>query len=278
MATTLLTSQPRILPRQISHEASAILVTSQSFRRAVPPADRTDPLRPVERRDLWKACGPVVDEIELAGVNLPSHEACGNFQNWALLDPHRLLIAVGQAHDRTVNEQRERLFVQATWTALRAHADHVTDAGKLLTHVGRTVWCDSVGGQFISLAVALVDTIGGRVDLAIAGQGLAMRIRASSCRPVRFGQPPIGFEPDADYQCETLELRPRERLALAVGTPTRESDPWGKHVAKVFQGLDAPTHRQMSASEALARIRSVPAKQFAGNGENAVSVAVIRRR
>jgi hypothetical protein len=184
------------------------------------------------------------------------------------------LVAVGQIHHQAAaqNSCASNLASKA-WAALRAHAEHVDDAGRLLTNVNRTLEIESVGGQFFSLNVALVDTVGGRVELAMAGKCLALRIRASSCRPIRLGQPPMGDGPNEIYTGEVLELHPRERLALVAGLPSRAIESWDQRLAGLFQGLDAPTHRQMTASEALGRLRSA----FAGRGSNKPGMALVRR-
>jgi hypothetical protein len=171
------------------------------------------------------------------------------------------------------------MVAQAAWSAIRAHALHTRDAGKLLSLAAQTVWSAREVAIRAAVAVALVDTAGGQVSIALAGDCLAWRIRAASCEQFTIRQPLLGAAPEFAYLSHAFELSLRERLILAVDDTAERSPRLATNIAATFSHLDAETHRRMTASDAVAIVCEHYERAASSAAACAsASVAAIRRR
>jgi hypothetical protein len=254
-----------------------------------PTGRGTDPLRPA--REFCRAGGlarrgnsrpmfaPMLEEIELDAWS--SHEPTlgGNFHDWMLVEGGRVLVMMGQAVATEPCDSIETvLTAQAAWTAVRAHAQHTDDAGQLLSLAGRTLWTNPTMYQMASIAVAIVDTVGGSTSLAIAGDCLAWRVRAAKCERLACDQPPLGAEANYSYAAYDFALSLRERLLMVADDRAYRPTKFAASVADSFKHLDAESHRRMTASDALATIRHRFEHESAGDLLASASIAAVRRR
>jgi hypothetical protein len=252
---------------------------SKSKRR--PPECSTNSRSPAMRlRAQLPAFAPLLEELEIAGWSASGSPPRGNFHDWLLLGNDRVLVVAGHAASAEATDADESALVaQAAWSAIRAHALHTRDAGKLLSFAAQTVWCAPEAAIRAAVAVALVDTSGGQVNIALAGDCLAWRIRAASCEQFLICQPSLGLSSDFAYMSQSFELSLRERLILAVDdTPVRPPR-LATTIASTFSHLDAETHRRMTAADAVALV-SGHYEPAAPNSPTATSasIAAIRRR
>jgi hypothetical protein len=165
----------------------------------------------------------------------------------------RVLVMAGHAADAELLDPDESAFVaQAAWTAIRAHAVHTRDAGTLLSLASQTVWSSAEAAVRATVAVALVDTAGGRVSVALAGDCLAWRIRAASCEQLSVRQPHFGTSAEFAYLSNSYDLSLRERLILAADDTPQRSPRVASAIATSFSQLDAESHRRMTAADAVA--------------------------
>jgi len=222
---------------------------------------------------------PLLEEVELAGWSSHRQAISGNFHDWLLLDDSRVLVTVGRAVGiELVDPIEAALVAQATWTAIRAHARHTSDAGTLLSLAAHTLWPLPAAGQQTEAAVALIDTMGGYVSVAVAGDCLAWRIRAATCEPLGGQQPPLGTDHNFPYRSYESELCLRERLVLVADNPLVRTEKLVASIESDFTHLDAETHRRMTAPEALGLVRQRLEHHSHDDPLAAASVAVIRRR
>jgi hypothetical protein len=222
---------------------------------------------------------PLLEEIELAGWSSHRQTLSGNFHDWLLLDDGRLLVTVGRTVGTELCDPIEAALVaQATWTAIRAHARHTSDAGTLLSLAARTLWPLPDAQQQTEAAVALMDTVGGRVSVAVAGDCLAWRVRAATCEPLGEQQPPLGTSNSFAFRSYEFELCLRERLVLVADNPLLRTEKLVAAIESDFTHLDAETHRRMAAPEALTLVRRRFEQRAQQDALAAVSLAVIRRR
>jgi hypothetical protein len=191
-----------------------------------------------------------------------------------------LLVTVGHAADPESRDPTEMaLAAQAAWTAIRSHALHTRDAGKLLSLAAQTVWTAPEAAIRAAVAVALVDTTGGQVSMALAGDCLAWRIRAASCEQFTIRQPLLGSAAEFAYLSHAFELSLRERLILAVDDATERPPRLSANIAASFTHLDAETHRRMTASDAVALVcQHYERSATASPPTTSASIAAIRRR
>jgi hypothetical protein len=170
------------------------------------------------------------------------------------------------------------LIAQAAWAAIRAHALHVRDAGTLLSLAARSLWPMPQATQHVAVAVALVDSVGGRVSLAVAGDCLLWRVRAATIEQLSKHQPPLGTTCDFSYHAHELELSLRERLLLVADQPTRRTKLLVSSIETAFKRLDSQSHRRMTSTDAVALVREQFDSEDECDTQTSASIVAVRRR
>jgi Stage II sporulation protein E (SpoIIE) len=267
------------LPPRLSFGSRPPSTTSRSKRNA--PQTRTPSCSVNSRlRAQLPAFAPLLEEIEIAGCSCNRFPQRGNFHDWMLLGSDRVLVMAGHAANPEPQDPEEpALVAQAAWTAIRAHAVHTRDAGTLLSLAAQTVWSTPEAAIRAAVAVALVDTGGGRVSVALAGDCLAWRIRAASCEQFTIRQPLLGAAAEFAYLSHSFELSLRERLILAVDDTLLRPARLASGIASSFSHLDAESHRRMTAADAVALVCEHYDRAPAASAEStSASIAAIRRR
>jgi hypothetical protein len=225
---------------------------------------------------------PLLEETELAGWSSHRKFLAGTFHDWRLLDDGRVLVSVAQAaaaspNDRPNDRLTLALAAQAAQTAVRAHALHTEDAGMLLQLVARTLG-QGPADEHVSLAVALIDGVGGEVNLAIAGDCLVWRVRAARQEQLPCDQPPLGAESHFAYAAQEFALSLRERLLLVADNPACRSARFAASITAQFSRLNAESHRRMLAADALAIVQTRCEQELAADSRASASVVAVRRR
>jgi hypothetical protein len=186
---------------------------------------------------------------------------------------------VGQAATTEACDSIETALVaQAAWTAVRAHAHHTDDAGRLLSLAARTLWTNPTMHQQASVAAAIVDSVGGSASLAIAGDAIACRVRASAWEQMPSDEPALGAETHFSYTAREFALSLRERLILVADHPAYRPAKFVSSLTADFARSDAESHRRMTASDALAIARSRCERAMNENPLASASIVALRRR
>ena len=224
------------------------------------------------------AFAPLLEETELAGWSSHRGFLSGSFYDWRLLDDGRVLVSVAQAAATLPTDRLAlALAAQATQAAIRAHALHTEDAGSLLQLAARSLGLGEMD-EHVSAAVALVDGVGGSVNLAIAGDCLVWRVRAAVWEQLPCDQPPLGVEANFAYAAHEFALSLRERLLLVADNPTQRTTRFAASLSAHFERLDVESHRRMTAADALAIVQSRCEQVLATNPRASASVVAVRRR
>ncbi len=219
-----------------------------------------------------------MEETEFAGWSSHRNLVAGGFFDWRLLDDGRVLACVAQVATLLPSDRLSlALSAQAAQTAIRAHALHTEDAGTLLQLAARTLGIVDRDQQ-VSLAVALVDGVGGSVNLAIAGDCLVWRVRAARWEQLPSDQPPLGVETNFAYAAHDFALSLRERLLLAADNPAHRSPRFADSITGQFSRLAAEAHRRMTAADALAIVQTRVEQEWASNPKASANVVAVRRR
>ena len=225
------------------------------------------------------AFAPLLEELEVAGWSSDRRLLSGNFHDWSLLDNRTLLVMAGQAIAAESNESIDAveaaLVAQGAWASIRAHAHHAGDAGTLLSLAARSLWSNV--GVGLKAAVALVDLEGGQASVAVAGDCLALRVRATGCEQIATRQPALGAESDFSYLSHSVQLSLRERMVLIADEPQRAGKLSNK-IAATFSRLDAETHRRMMAADTVAIIRDLYDQETDAEQCATASMVAVRRR
>jgi Stage II sporulation protein E (SpoIIE) len=220
----------------------------------------------------------LLEETELAGWSSERDFLGGTFHDWRLMDDGRVLICVGQAAATLPTDRLSlALAAQAAQAAIRAHSIHTEDAGELLQLAGRTLGLGE-RNEHVSLAVALVDGVGGEVNLAIAGDCLVWRVQAARWEQMPCDQPPLGVEARFPYAAHEFALSLRERVLLVADSSAHRSPRFVPSLSARFTRLDAESHRRMTAGDALAIVQARCEVELAADQRASASVVAVRRR
>ena len=242
---------------------------------------RSDPLRTADRaiqrrRHQLPAFAPLLEEFEIAGWSSHRDELAGNFHDWLPLADGGVLVALGKAVESAASDPVDATLVaQSIWTAIRSHALHTGDAGTIVSLISKTWGSGSIGGAAASVAIGIVDPIGRRIHVAVAGHCLAIRVRAATCETLRTNGFPVGAQPATHYSCQQFELRPRERFVLFTAMNASAAMEIENSIGRHFVNVSAESHRKMTATETLKHLRRVV--QNLGDTASA-SGLVVRRR
>jgi Stage II sporulation protein E (SpoIIE) len=222
---------------------------------------------------------PLFEEVELDGWSSDPQSLGGNFHDWTLLNGSRVLVMVGQATGVEPWDPMEAaLIAQSAWTAARAHARHTNDAGCLLTLVAQTLWTNPTMYQQVSLAVAIIDVVGGSASLASAGECLGWRVRAATCEQLSLDEPALGAGAKHAYRAHNFSLSLRERLLLLADHSAYRPSKIVDSIVVGFTQLAAESHRRMTASDALAIVRQRYECEIQDSQFASASVVAVRRR
>jgi hypothetical protein len=220
---------------------------------------------------------PLLEELEIAGWSSHGRLLTGNFHDWMLVGGDRLVVLVGRAAvPESADPIEGALVSQAAWAAARALAFHASDAAEILTLASQTLWA-SPAAPVASLAVALVDVSGGFTSVAIAGDGLAWRVRAATCEQLAIHQPPVGTASSFSYFSQSFQLALRERLILVADHSLPNRPKLEASLTARFSHLDAESHRRMGAADVVGLVRQA-FDTSGGEPARSTSIAAVRRR
>jgi hypothetical protein len=233
----------------------------------------------VRRNSQLPAFAPLLDELEVAGWSSHRRILGGNFHDWLTLDGRTILALAGHAvGPESMDAMDAALVAQAAWATIRAHASRVRDAGELLALAAGSLWRPANEGLQTAVAIALLDTVEGHANIAIAGDCLVWRIRASAFEQLAIRQPMLGGVSDFSYASQLIKLSVRERLLLVADNPAQRPATLALNVAGSFSRLDAESHRRMVAADALTIVRN-QYQQYASEAvAPSTSIVAVRRR
>lgn len=228
------------------------------------------------------AFAPLLEELEVAGWSSHRRMLSGNFHDWSLVEGRTLLVMAGQAvaaqSNDAIDPMEAALVAQGAWASIRSHAQHAADAGTLLSLAARSLW-PSVNTEIqASVAIALVDLDGGHASVAVAGDCLALKIRATGAEQIATSQPVLGADSDFMYLSHSIQLSLRERILLVADEPLRRPAKLVSKVASSFSRLDAESHRRMMAADAITLVREAYEQRAEENGRVTASIVAVRRR
>lgn len=225
---------------------------------------------------------PLLEELEVAGWSSHRRMLSGNFHDWLLLEGRTLLVMTGQSvptqNTDAIDPIEAALVAQGAWASIRSHAHHACDAGTLLSLAAQSLWATANLDVHTAVAIALIDLDGGRASVAMAGDCMAIKVKATGTEQIANRQPVLGSAPSFTYLSHTVQLSLRERIMLVADEPRRRPDKLMAKVASTFSRLDAEAHRRMMAADAIALVREVYEGHADENGRGAASIVAVKRR
>ncbi|MFO0791534.1 MAG: SpoIIE family protein phosphatase [Pirellulales bacterium] len=270
----------RVQSAKLNRRAAAALAATAEIE--TPAANAVASAAATRQSDQLPAFAPLLEELEVAGWSSHRRMLSGNFHDWTLLENRTLLVMAGQAVATPASEAADpmeaALVAQGAWAALRSHAQHAAEAGTLLSLAARSLWSNVNGELQMAVAIGLVDLDGGQMSVAVAGDCLAVRVRAAGCELVATRQPMLGAIADFSYLSHSVRLSLRERVVLLADDPHHRPAKLMQRVTASFARLNAETHRRMMAADAIAIVRQEFEPVAANDARPAASMVAVRRR
>lgn len=146
---------------------------------------------------LLPAESPRFDGFDVAGMNQPADQTGGDYYDWQELPSGRLLVAIA---DVTGHGIGPALVMAVCRAYSRATAPLDSDPPSLMARLNTLLCADTLGGRFITLAMASLEK-SGQVELLSAGHGPSLLYRAIDRSVEQFGGDglPLAIMPDAAY-------------------------------------------------------------------------------
>ena len=228
------------------------------------------------------AFAPLLEELEVAGWSSNRRTLSGNFHDWSIVDGRTLLVMAGHAvatgADCQIDAIEAALVAQGAWVSIRSHAQHATDAGALLSLAARSLWPIANADLQAAVAIALVDLDGGQASVAIAGDCLALRVRAAGAEQIATPQPMLGVDPNFNYVSHSMQLSLRERILLVADEALNRPAKLTSQIVSSFSRFDAEAHRRMMAADAISILRQSYEPQADETAIASASIVAVRRR
>jgi serine phosphatase RsbU (regulator of sigma subunit) len=197
---------------------------------------------------------PLVEDYELAGWTRQGGETGGDFHDWTVHSDGRLSLIVGDAEGGPLETT---LTAGAVQTCIKAHAAYGLSAGDVVTHANETLVAASPGNHQASLAYARLDPAARSLEIAIAGECLAIVVGPEGRLITSSDAPRLGQLPDYAYGSDPLRLAAGEVLLLVSGGVRRAIDNAGLRIGEAAIASLVARHLCCSAEELASRIKKL---------------------
>ena len=152
-------------------------------------------------------------ELDVAGRLAPMRAVGGDFFDFYLIDPDRLVIAIGDASGKGVSSA---MFVGMARSALKAEAARSAEPALCLTEANRALSTDNESMMFMTAFYAVLDLRTGELVYANAGHTQAYVIGPERRAEVLDADPglPMGIEEEFRFTAHHRRLAPGEAIVL----------------------------------------------------------------
>lgn len=170
---------------------------------------------------------PEVAGWDVGARLVPSRETSGDFYDLVPLPGGRWGIVIGDVADKGAGAA---LFMALSWSLIRTYlAEHPTAPARALEAVNRRLLRDTVGTEFVTTFLGVLDPGSGRLAYANAGHcpGLVLRTGGEVEWLPRTGMA-LGVVDDTAWEEEQVDLRPGDLLVLYTDGVTEAPGPGGE--------------------------------------------------
>lgn len=218
---------------------------------------------------------PAVDWLDLAAVSLPATEVGGDYYDYFVLSPSRVVLVIGDVAGHGV---ASGLLLSGLRSCLYLLEKDLADPVRVLTRLSPMIRRTTSKRMFMTLLLAVLDRDEGTLTVATAGHPPLLHGQAGRLEEVGKGAPPLGTFKDARFESEVRPLASGDLLVLYSDGLVEALDGRGREygrerlervVANVEEGRSA-----LSIREAILSDLAV----FRGSAETADDVTVVVAR
>lgn len=215
--------------------------------------------RQVEAASRWlgerlPSITPLLDDYDIAGWSKQAGELGGDFYDWSVRSDGRIWLSVGDAASSQIEAT---LTAAAVQSCLQAHAVYGHSPAALLSRVNDSLIAASPGNHQASLACALLDPARHALEIALAGDCLAIVVSPDGRLITATDAPRLGIQPEFAYHVDPLQLSSGEVMLLLTGGVSRAIDSAGLRIGEVAIASLIARHLSNSPKQHLARLQKL---------------------
>jgi sigma-B regulation protein RsbU (phosphoserine phosphatase) len=174
------------------------------------------------QEQLFPRSAPKMSGLELTGLCLPARVVSGDYYDFLKLDAHRIGLALGDICGKGISAALLMANLQASLRsnafflereAVGAPHNHVQGPGAIagLVRVLNEHICNHTSAnKFASFFYAIYDDASLTLTYCNAGHNPPIYFSNGNCRRLTSGGTVVGIFPDADFEQETIHLRPSD--------------------------------------------------------------------
>lgn len=237
------------------------LVWTRSERRRFLDSFRRDSIRSRERLRMREEIGyarriqlsmlpqrpPAVSWLNVAAVSLPATEVGGDYYDWFVLSPSRVVLVIGDVAGHGV---ASGLLLSGLRSCLYLLETDLAEPVRVLTRLSPMVRRTTGKRMFMTLLLAVLDRDQGTLTLSSAGHPPLLHGQAGRLEEVGKGAPPLGTFKDARFESEVRPLVPGDLLVLYSDGLVEALDGRGREYGR--ERLERAIARAGDAQSALA--------------------------
>jgi sigma-B regulation protein RsbU (phosphoserine phosphatase) len=216
---------------------------------------------------------PDYDEFTVFAALEPAREVGGDFYDFYFIDEDRFCICIGDVSGKGVPAA---LFMAVAKTLIKSRATDDFSTASILTHVNDELSANNKESMFVTLFIAIVNIVSGKVDYTNAGHNppyISRKNGKLQCLDARHG-PVVGAMEGMVYGEDRVELAPDDFIFLYTDGVTEAMDARNtmfsdERLAGLLEAMDGVT------AEKAVNDTVVAVKAFEGESEQTDDITVL---
>lgn len=215
-------------------------------------------------------------DCDLFAALVPAKEVGGDFYDFGFLDEAHLFMAIGDVAGKGVPAA---LFMAMTTTLLRSLQRHLQDPGQMLTRLNDELCRDNAMAMFVTLFVAVLDVLTGRLQFSNGGHNLPYVMSHGGIRTLAnpTNGLALGAFDDVTYQTSEVILHAGDGLLLYTDGVTEAMDS-SQHLLSEERLMEFLRTAGENAPDLLTQRLIDEVHRFAGGAEQSDDITVLALR
>jgi phosphoserine phosphatase RsbU/P len=191
-------------------------------------------LASVVQRKLMPPAFYAAGDMEISAHCRQSQEVGGDLYDIVPIDERRVAVINGDVSGKGLSAA---LVMSAAMVLFRAEVRNGGSASEMMTRLNRMMTETLQGEMFVTLGIAVMDCLTGRLEYASAGHMAPYLLHNGSVQLIDCSSLPIGIDEEIVYDHRTLDLLPGGRLVLYTDGVIEEMNDQGKMLG--FEGFES---------------------------------------
>lgn len=169
------------------------------------------------QEQLFPHQAPELQTLELIGRCRPARLVSGDYFDYGLADPGRLIFTIGDISGKGISAALLMATIQSILRS-QVYASRLQGQlaqlgmAELVSRVNRQLCATTSPEKYSTLFVGSYDDSTRRLSYTNAGHLAPLVLRRGATQPLSAGGPVVGFFPDANYEQATVQLQPGDWL------------------------------------------------------------------